>query len=250
MPSILLLHGVPADGRLWDGVRPHLSSRHPAIHTPSLPGYGGGPDLAPPTVDAHVDWLAARHPTEALHVVGQDYGGLLAARMAVRHPDRVRSVTLISAAVGLGWAWARLGALPGPHLLFYRTFGGGLWHHQGVARARRAAFAEAFGHHRNDPTLPARMRTMARALCFRQLARLPDALGKTRVPLLTLWGTSDRFSPWPAALWMAHRHRRHGGLARTVLIPGGRHYLPFDRPAQTARALDRFWDTVDSSKVE
>ncbi len=246
MTAILLLHGVPADGRLWDDVRPHLSNRHTTVHAPDLPGYGADPDLSPPSVDAHVDWLLNRYDDGAIHVVGQDYGGLLAARMAVRVPERVRSITLISAPVGLGWSWARLGALPGPHLLFYRSFAGGLWHHQGVCRARRPAFATAFAHHRADPTLSERMRTMARALCFRQLVRLPEQLCQTRIPLLTLWGTADRFTPWPAALWMAHRHRTGGGPAHTVLIPGGRHYLPFCHPAQTARALDRFWSTLET----
>lgn len=89
---------------------------------------------------------------------------------------------------------------------------------------------------------------MAQALCFRQLARLPGQLRGTKTPLLTLWGMSDRFAPWPAALWMAHRHRNDGGIARTVLIPGGRHYLPFGRPAATAGALDRFWDTIDPER--
>ena len=68
MPPILLLHGIPADGRLWDDVRRHLSPRHTTIHTPSLPGYGGGPDLVPPSVDAHVDWLLDRYPLSLIHI--------------------------------------------------------------------------------------------------------------------------------------------------------------------------------------
>jgi pimeloyl-ACP methyl ester carboxylesterase len=242
---ILFVHGVPADGRLWDDLRAHLPPPTAPHLVPSLPGYGGGPDLSPCTVDAHVEWLLDRLPSVPVHIVGQDYGGLLGARLTVLHPCRVRSLTLISAPVGLGWSWAKLGALPGPHLLFYRAFGGGLWHHQGVAPHRRTAFADTFGAHRTDPSLSHRMRTMALGLSLRQLARLPGQLRTTQVPLLTLWGTSDRFCPWPAALWMAQRHRSGGGSARTVLVPGGRHYLPFGRPKMAADALQRFWTEVE-----
>ena len=245
---VLLLHGVPADARLWDAFRAALPAGHGVVLAPSLPGYGGGPDLSPPTLAAHRawlrDWLDRHAPPGPLHVVGQDYGGLLGACLAVDQPERVRSLTLMSAPVGLAWSWAKLGALPGPHLLFYRAFGGGLWHHQGVCRARRADFAATFSDHRADPTLPDRMRAMATGLCLRTLARLPRALATTRVPLLTLWGTADRFAPWPAAAWMAHRHRRGGGPARTVLVWGGRHYLPFGRPTAAATAVVRFWAEV------
>ena len=248
---ILLLHGVPADARLWDDLRTHLPPHHPVL-APSMPGYGGGPDLVPPTVDAHVAWLRTwlhQHPESGpFHVVGQDYGGLLGARLAIEDPTRVRSLTLISAPVGLGWTWARLGALPGPHLLFYRAFGGGLWHHQGVRPSRRQAFADTFGHHRADPTLPDRMREMARGLGLRQLARTPRQLRATGVPLHTVWGTADRFAPWPSALWMAARHRRGGHLARTTLIWGGRHYLPFGRPQATASAITRFIEGIDHQR--
>lgn len=248
MPTpVLLLHGVPADARLWTGVQAHLTDT-PTL-APDLPGYGGGPDLQPPTVAAHVTWLLGwldRHaPADPVHVVGQDYGGLLGARLAIHAPDRVRSLTLVSAPIGLGWAWAHLGALPGPHLLFYRAFGGGLWHHQGVRPDRRAAFAETFGHHRDDPTLPERMRAMARAMSLRELAQTPRLLRATGVPLLTLNGTADRFVSAGSAIFRAARHRRGPGRARTTLLAGGRHYLPFDRPRATAQALVRFFDDFD-----
>lgn len=250
MPApVLLLHGVPADAALWTDMARHLP--HDRVLAPSLPGYGGGPGLQPPTVDAHTRWVARWLEEQAItgpvHVVGQDYGGLLGARLTIEHPHRVCSLTLISAPVGLGWAWPRIGALPGLHLLFYRAFGGGLWHHQGVRPHRRAAFAEAFGHHRADPTLPDRMRAMARGIGFRMLLRTPGELGRTGVPLLTLQGTSDRFVSWQSALYRAARHRKGGAPARTVLLRGGRHYLPFGLPQHTAEALARFHDTVEQT---
>jgi len=200
-------------------------------------------------VDAHVQWLESwlqhEHPDGPIHVVGQDYGGLLGARLAITRPEHVRSLTLISAPVGLGWAWARLGALPGPHLLFYKAFGGGLWHHQGVRPARREAFASIFGAHRQDPTLPDRMRAMAQGICLRQLARTPQELRCSGVPLLLLQGTADRFVSWQSAVFRAARHRRGGNFARTVLIAGGRHYLPFGRPKATALAIARFHQELD-----
>jgi len=245
-PLHVLVHGVPTHHALWDGVRTHLGGR--TVHAPDLPGYGGAPALEDPGIEAHTDWLdRSIHSIDPsgnrpVHLVGQDYGGLLAASLAARVPSRrVLSVTLISAAVGLSWSWARVGALPGPHLLFYRAFGGRLFHHQGIAPHARARYQTTFGPSIDDPGLPDRMRWLASGLSLRLLARLPHRLAASGTPLLFIAGSADRFVPFPMALYMAHRHRRLGAPARTCIVPGGRHYLPFGRPLLTAQTLTRFW---------
>lgn len=243
MSEIVLLHGVPTTSALWDDVVDDLEHRGHRCTTPTLPGYGDSPPLPlhQLTVDHHLAWLEPRLPAGRLHLVGQDYGGLLCAEWAARHPLKVASVTLISAVVGLGWTTAWLGALPGPHLLFYRAFAGRLYHHQGVAPHRRAAFAGALSSTLEDPALSERMRRTALSFSFRQLATLPRRLGRTTVPLHALWGAADRFAPGPIATAIARRHARLGGApTRVTLVPGGRHYLPFDQPQQTAEAIDGF----------
>jgi len=245
-PLHVLLHGVPTHSALWNGVRAELPSH--SVLTPDLPGYGAATNLRDPSIETHTDWLEATldtvDPTGAqpVHLVGQDYGGLLAACLAARRPSRrVLSVTLISAAVGLSWTWARIGALPGPHLLFYRAFGGRLFHHQGIAPHARSSFRATFGPSIEDPELPERMRWLARGLSVRQLTRLPRQLAESGTPLRFIAGSSDRFVPLPTVLYTAHRHRKMGAHARTTVILGGRHYLPWGRPGATARALREFW---------
>lgn len=247
VPLHVLLHGVPTHSALWDGVRAQLPS-HP-VFVPDLPGYGAAANLRDPSIDAHTDWLEASLDTvdptgrQPVHLVGQDYGGLLAASFAARRPRRrVLSVTLISAAVGLSWSWARIGALPGPHLLFYRAFGGRLFHHQGIAPHARSSFQATFGPSIEDPALPDRMRWLARGLSVRRLAKLPRQLADSGTPLRFIAGSSDRFVPLPTVLYMAHRHRKLGATARTTVILRGRHYLPWARPDATARALQEFWN--------
>jgi pimeloyl-ACP methyl ester carboxylesterase len=219
---VLLVHGVPTSGRLWRDVIPLLAPMHRVI-VPDLPGYGRSAAGAV-DVDTVVDGLHALG-VDRPHVVGQDWGGVLAAVYASRFP--VRSLTLTSTWLGWGWLGAQVTALPGLELLFYRAFGGAFWLSRGVTPARREAFLAEIPLR---PGLAEQMRATARALPLRRLATLTvDA------PVLCLWGDQDRFVPPAAGRRLA---ARFGGRFETV---PGRHFAPFDAPAAYANALIRSW---------
>ena len=76
--------------------------------------------------------------TDDTHLVGHDYGGLLAAMIAARRP--VRSLTLSSTALGLGWLPAWLTAMPPLHWYFYRRHAGARWLELGVSPAHWSLF--------------------------------------------------------------------------------------------------------------
>lgn len=98
-PDVLLLHGVGLDSGMWSRVAPKLAETGHTVHTPDLLGHGAAPpaptgttlaDLAAP-VGESVN--AASSPT---HLVGFSLGALVATRVALDHPGRVASLTLIS----------------------------------------------------------------------------------------------------------------------------------------------------------
>lgn len=230
--SALFLHGVPTDHRLWDPVRQRLSV--PSL-APDLPGYGSAPPLPRPDVEAHIDWMDTALPDpRGMHLVGQDFGGLLVAEWAARRG--ARSVTLTSSPADLLWIWPRVVALPGLRRLFYERYGGRLYLSRGCAPEVRDAFLARFLGGVERPELPAYMRRTAEGFSARGLASLPRRLRARGVPVLCLWGDADRFHPPVVARWTARRLR--GELA---WVPGGRHYAPFDRPEPYAEALQRFW---------
>lgn len=214
----LLLHGVPTDGALWDGVRAELSG---VVLAPDLPGFGDAPALALPTPEAYVRALAPLIDADT-HLVGHDYGGLIAAMLAERLP--VRSLVLCSTALGPGWAPARLTARWPLNRFFYRRYAGRRWLAMGVSPDRAPALLARYAG--ADPAL---MEAIARHI---PLAPPP----RPACPTLCLWGAEDRSMP----VWQARLLAR-GLDAPLTLLPGLRHYAMWEDPVAFAAVLRRFW---------
>ena len=233
---VALLHGVPTCGALWAGVRAHLSRPSWA---PDLPGHGAAPPL--PTarhgVADHLDALDRARASAGLpawrhlHLVGTDYGGLLAAELTLRHG--ARSLTLVSTAAWLGWAPARLLALPGLQRLAYQRYGGARWMHRAAQPSHRERFLADVGGALGDPGLPDRMRATAQGLDLARCASLPARLRGAGVPIRLVWGDRDRHYP----LWGAQVLSLVLGAPLRV-VGGSGHALPFEQPAATATAIE------------
>src|SRR4051812_20141920 len=99
---VLLLHGFPQDHREFDLILPRLHAAGLRTYALDQRGYSPGArpapvreyDLSEPAADAVavLDALGV----ESAHVVGHDWGGQVAWLLAAHHPDRVRTVTVIS----------------------------------------------------------------------------------------------------------------------------------------------------------
>jgi pimeloyl-ACP methyl ester carboxylesterase len=114
-PTILFLHGLPSSSRMFQPLLTRLGDKYHLI-APDYPGYG------------HSDWPSTREfaytfdhiafvMTDFTQALGlsrytlymQDYGGPVGFRMALAHPERVRSLIIQDAVAhneGLGANWA------------------------------------------------------------------------------------------------------------------------------------------------
>ncbi len=99
-PAVLLLHGLPTSGRLWDYVVP-LLEKHFMCVVVDLPGAGE----SAPFVDGSLDPERYVEELEALrvqvniprwHIVGHDAGSAIAVHYAARFPEHVGHLTLCS----------------------------------------------------------------------------------------------------------------------------------------------------------
>ena len=96
-PAVLLLHGFPLDGTMWEEQVDVLAGRFRVI-VPDLRGHGRSP--APPgpyTMDQHVADVAAlldRLGIERAALVGLSMGGYITLNFVAAHPGRVWAVVL------------------------------------------------------------------------------------------------------------------------------------------------------------
>lgn len=102
-PPVLLLHGHPQTHVMWHRVAPRLAETY-SIVCADLRGYGDSGK--PPTAPDHEPYskrAMARDLVEAMQslgferfaVVGHDRGGRCAYRMALDHPDRILSLSVL-----------------------------------------------------------------------------------------------------------------------------------------------------------
>jgi pimeloyl-ACP methyl ester carboxylesterase len=113
-PVLLLLHGLPSSSRMFEPLFSRLSDQFHLI-APDYPGFGHSDWPNPKEFAYTFDRIAAvmDHFTQALGLQRytlymQDYGGPVGFRLALAHPERIRSLIVQHAVAhneGLGENW-------------------------------------------------------------------------------------------------------------------------------------------------
>jgi pyruvate dehydrogenase E2 component (dihydrolipoamide acetyltransferase) len=206
---VLLLHGFGADLNTWMFTQPALAEGRGVIAL-DLPGHGGSTkqlDRADAeSVAAIVDHAVSALGIERLHLVGHSMGGGIAISFALRQPERVATLTLISSA-SLG---------PEINAAFIDGF---------VRAARRREAIETLNLLVHDPALVSRtmiedvlrykrLDGVPEALATfaeqwfpggRQSAGFGDAVAALKLPVQIIWGREDRIIPVAHAEALASR---------------------------------------------
>lgn len=109
---VVLLHGWPQDHTAWDRVAPLLHAS--GLRTLAPDQRGCSPGARPPAATAYgmrelvgdVVALLDQAGVDRAHLVGHDWGGSVAWAFADRHPERLRSLTVLSTPHHRAMAWA------------------------------------------------------------------------------------------------------------------------------------------------
>lgn len=237
-PPVVLLHGFPQHAGSWDRVAPVLHDAGLRTLAPDQRGYS--PAARPDGRRAYVvrelvddvRALLDAAGLERAHVVGHDWGAMVAWALAAWHPDRVTSLTAVSvphpaaftrsflsSSQGVKSAYMAFFQLPGvPEALLTRGNGALLRDLLVRAGMPRPDAEETVARLRPAGALTAAL-NWYRALPL----GASDPVGRVRVPTLHVWSDRDGF------LGRAGTEATAGyvtGDYRLEVLPGVTHWVP------------------------
>jgi len=229
MPAdLLLLHGFTQTGASWDGVRRALGGRYRAL----APDLGAGP------WEAELDRLEALAPGE--HVLaGYSMGGRLALALALRRPERVRALVLVSASPGLADAGERAARRAADAALADRIEAIGVeafareWAAQPLFAGQPAAVA-ALAHEDRLRRSAAEHAAQLRGLGTGEMPALWDRLAELAMPVTLVVGERD-----PKFRAIAARMAERLPDAALLEVPGAGHAVALEAPEAVAAAIGR-----------
>lgn len=243
-PVVLLVHGASTGGFAFQGWLKPLAEAGFRVIVPDLFGYGYSERPAVTHDKAFLvselgELLKALDVTAPIQIVGTSMGGAIVTDFVAANPARIRSVTLIAPA-GLGPLKAMqaplsrvlLAPLIGDWLarvVGARTLVGGV-----VGQGRgEAAGVEGIADWMNEQ---AQYRGFAesqldtfRHYNLQDRLEAYDAVGRSGLPVLAVWGTADTTVPFALSQVLVKRIPQ----ARLVPVEGQPHGLPMRHTAET-----------------
>lgn len=253
-PIVVLLHGIPGQGRSWEPVHAALDGAFDVV-MPDLIGFGDshrpsrptienvGPAAQAASVAALLDELAVRHAT----VVGHDFGAPVGVLLAATRPDLVGAVSLLAGntfpdtpipfplslatAPVIGGFFSRLlFSTPSLNLMLRQGTG------PGSAPPDAGVYLGDSGQRRTISTIFSGALTSLAEL----YSPVATALAALEVPVLVGWGDRDPFFP----LEQGERTAAAAG-ARLHVFQGAGHFLPHECPAEVAGEIAAFATAIN-----
>ena len=244
---VVLLHGLGGSRVSWDAQLTSLSNRW-RVAAWDMPGYGAAAPLPDEPLtfralaEAAAGWITAMG-AERAHVVGISMGSMIAQYLAALHPDRVRSLTLLSSSpkfgmdgtTAQGWRSARLAPLDAgwePVEFAERVLRSiaGPDITEAAYESQRAAMARVSG---------AALRRSIDCLVTHDTTTL---LATIPAPTLVLVGELDRETPVSYSQYLVD----HLPNARLAVVSGVGHLMNAEAPEQVNRLLTQHLTTVEA----
>lgn len=248
--DLVLLHGVGvSSARVWERVLPSLAERY-RILAYDLRGFGRSTNpsgvQSVPRHEADLVALLDQAGIAAAHLVGFSFSGLIVQRVALEHPERVRSLTLASTSAGLP---PDLQARYDERAALVERDGIAAWADQQALRSLSPSFATAYPEvaawYReqflaNDPA------SYAGAMRAMGSWRFQERLPALRCPALVITGADDEsFIRGRQPLEAARELHRLIPGADLVIVPEARHYVQLEQPEAFVVALRGFLDRLE-----
>lgn len=246
----LFLHGIPDSGNVWKEVTRVVSSSYRCV-VPDLPGFGQSavPAGFQVTLDGMAEFidgfLLAVGISEPVNLVVHDIGGPFGLAWAVRHPGKVKSITIMNTVFQSEYRWHRYGRICRTPIL------GELLHivmtQSGLARSMRANSGVTKPGRDHISTTYRDFTGSVRQMVLRVYRGLDPAVFQNwetdlhalaaRVPSLVIWGDRDTY--------IDNRFAEHFGAQKVMHCPDCGHWPMVEIPdVVSKRLLEHFTESV------
>jgi pimeloyl-ACP methyl ester carboxylesterase len=250
------LHGFPECAAIWRHVQRHLSGAGYRVVAPDLRGYGGSDRpaevaaYAVPRLVGDVAGLVAAMGRKSVHLVGHDWGGVVAWWTAMLRPELVERLCTLNAPhpVGYELALRRMPAqlLRALYVFFFQlpvlpelilgasdyALVRALFKRDGIADDEIEMCVDALRPRGARSAAVAYYRAAVRGAMLGKVPR-PTPIS---CPVLVLWGDKDRYLvpslAQPPAEWVSD--------VEVVRLPGATHWTPTDAADEVSVHLERF----------
>jgi pimeloyl-ACP methyl ester carboxylesterase len=241
-PPVVLVHGLGGSANGFSRLFHSLGRRFSRVLAADLPGHGfsaeycGGPVCVQGQFDVLRDWCR-QVVGEPAFVVGNSLGGAMSVNLAAEHPELVKALALVApagAALTPEATEALLSSFDVKTAAEARALTKRLFH---KAPLPLMLFANELKKFYGTPTVQA-LAAEARAT---HASLAPEALRGLTMPVLLLWGGSERLLPAETLSYYRAHLPPH---AEVHVVEGFGHIPQVERPDELVSHLIRFADSA------
>jgi len=223
----LILHGWGSFSDRWVTVAEQISKGGFKVIVPDLPGFGKSDIPAVPwNMNNYINWLEAfvkELNLKEFYLMGHSFGGALAVKLTIKHPQDVKKLFL-AAAASVRKKTAKKAAFKNiskvaklfTWLPFYPFL--------------RKAFYKFVIRKSDYPYVEGVMKETFKNVIFEDLAQFT---GFIRTPTVIIWGDKDKATPVEDAYFMNKKIKN----SKLVIIPGAGHILNRENPEILAEKI-------------
>lgn len=235
--DLVMLHGFTQTGAAWESVARELGDRW-RVSTPDLGGHGGNAALGPLSFAGEAAMIDAVAPRRFI-LCGYSLGGRIALYYALRRPERLRALVLVSCSPGLRDADDRARRRRDDEELA-----------AAIESRPLDDFAEEWG---SQPLFADQPGHVAAAAHADRLRNTPDGLAASLRGLGTgvmppLWDRLELLD-LPVVVVVGERDHKFRAIgeemvaalprSRYIVVPDAGHAVHLERPVAIAEALER-----------